>query len=68
MIPIRPLSRLFGALRHEGPTVTLQDMERAVADRANDNQVFKRSKKAGLTSGGVFGTDPGFCPFPKKRE
>ncbi len=36
MIPIRPLSRLFGALRHEGPTVTLQDMERAIADGAND--------------------------------
>ncbi len=36
MIPIRPLSRLFGAFRHEGPTVTLQDMERAVADGAND--------------------------------
>jgi len=36
IIPIRPLSRLFGALKYEGPTVTLQDMERAVADGAND--------------------------------
>ena len=36
MIPIRSLSRLFGALRHEGPTVTLPEMERAVADGAND--------------------------------
>ena len=36
MIPIRPLSRLFGAFKHEGPPVTLQDMERAVADGAND--------------------------------
>lgn len=31
MIPIRPLSRLFGTLRHEGPTVALQDMECAIA-------------------------------------
>ncbi len=36
MIPIRPLSRLFGTFRYEGPTVTLQDMEREVADGAND--------------------------------
>ena len=36
MIPIRPLSRLFGAFKHEGPPVSVQDMERAVADGAND--------------------------------
>ena len=36
MMPIRPLSRLFGALRHEGPTVTLSEMERAIAEGAND--------------------------------
>lgn len=36
MIPIRPLSRLFGAFKHEGPPVSDQDMERAIADGAND--------------------------------
>ena len=35
IIPIRPLSRLFGALRHEGPRITLEDMERAIAGGAN---------------------------------
>ena len=36
MIPIRPLSRLFGAFKHEGPPVSVQDIERAIADGAND--------------------------------
>ena len=36
IIPTRSLSSLFGALKYEGPAVTLQDMERAVADGAND--------------------------------
>ncbi len=34
LIPVRPLSRLFGVLRHEGPRVTLEDMQRAIADGA----------------------------------
>ena len=38
MIPMRPLSRLFGAFKHEGPPVTLEDMERAVADGALDTK------------------------------
>lgn len=36
LLPVRPLARLFGAYEHEGPPVSLQDMERAVADGAND--------------------------------
>lgn len=36
MLPVRPLARLFGAYEHEGPPVTLQDMERAISDGAND--------------------------------
>ena len=36
MIPVRPLSRLFGAFEHCGPPVSLEDMDRAVADGAND--------------------------------
>ncbi len=34
ILPVRPISRLFGALRHDGPAVTLEEMERAVADGA----------------------------------
>ena len=36
MLPVRPLSRLFGAFKHRGPPVTLNDMKRAIADGAND--------------------------------
>ncbi len=34
MIPLRPLSRLFGTLKHAGPPVTFEDMDRAVAEGA----------------------------------
>lgn len=37
ILPVRPLSRLFGVLKYEGPPVTLEDMERAVAEGANDH-------------------------------
>ena len=36
IIPVRPLSRLFGAFKHEGAAVTLEEMKRAVAEGAND--------------------------------
>lgn len=36
ILPMRPLSRLFGAFKHEGPPVKLRDMDRAVADGAID--------------------------------
>lgn len=36
ILPIRRLSQLFGTLQRERPPVTLQDMERAVAEGAND--------------------------------
>ena len=32
----RSLARLFGVLKHDGPPVTSQDMERAIADGACD--------------------------------
>ena len=35
IMAIRPLSRLFGAFGHEGPTVTLQEMDRAIAEGAS---------------------------------
>ena len=34
VLPVRPVGRLFGALRHDGPPTTLEDMERAVAEGA----------------------------------
>lgn len=36
LMPVRPLSRLFGAFKHEGPPATLPDMERAIADEAKE--------------------------------
>ena len=34
ILPVRPIGRLFGALKHDSPPVTLEDMERAVAEGA----------------------------------
>jgi len=36
LLPVRPISRLFGTLKYDGPPVSLEDMERAIADGAND--------------------------------
>ena len=36
ILPVRPVSRLFGVLRHDGPAATLEDMERAIAEGACD--------------------------------
>ena len=34
ILPVRPIGRLFGSLKYEGPPVMLEDMERAVAEGA----------------------------------
>ena len=34
ILPMRPIGRLFGALKHDGPPATLEDMERAIAEGA----------------------------------
>ena len=34
VLPVRPVGRLFGALKHDGPPATLEDMERAIAEGA----------------------------------
>ncbi len=34
IVPVRPITRLFGALRHTGEPVTLEAMERAITDGA----------------------------------
>ncbi len=31
---VRPIGRLFGALKHNGPARTMEDMERAIVDGA----------------------------------
>lgn len=30
IVPVRPVNRLFGILRHDGPAATLKDMESAI--------------------------------------
>ena len=35
IVAVRPLQRLFGALRYDGPPVTLEDMEQAIAEQAS---------------------------------
>lgn len=34
ILPVRPINRLFGMLRHDGPAITVEEMEQAVADGA----------------------------------
>ncbi len=36
ILPVRPTSRLFGCLKHDGPPVSLEDMQRAVAEEATE--------------------------------
>ena len=38
IVAVRPLRRLFGALRYDGPPVALQDMERVTAEEASGRQ------------------------------
>ena len=35
IMPVRPVDRLFGILRHDGPAVSLEDMDRAAAAGAS---------------------------------
>ena len=34
ILPVRPIGRLFGVLKHDAPPVKLEDMERAIAEEA----------------------------------
>ena len=34
IVPVRPIDRLFGVLKHEGPAVSLEEMEQAIAGGA----------------------------------
>lgn len=47
ILAVRPIRGLFGALKHEGPPVTLADMERAIVEGATG--ASSRSEKATRT-------------------
>ena len=34
ILPVRPIARLFGALKHDGATISVDEMEQSVAGRA----------------------------------
>ena len=34
ILPVRPIGRLFGVLKHDGQPITVEQMEQAVADGA----------------------------------
>ncbi len=34
ILPVRPVGRLFGLLAHDGPPVTLEEMDEAIAEGA----------------------------------
>ena len=34
ILPVRPINRLFGALKYDGPPVTVEQMRQAVVDAA----------------------------------
>lgn len=36
ILPVRSIRRLFGVLKHDGPPVTVGEMEQAVADGASE--------------------------------
>lgn len=36
ILPVRPIRRLFGVLKHDGPPVTVEEIKRAVADAASE--------------------------------
>ena len=36
IIPVRPTSRLFRSMRYDGPVVSLEDMDRAIAEGATE--------------------------------
>ena len=36
LLPSLPVERLFGMLKHDGPPVSLEDMDRAIAEGANE--------------------------------
>ena len=50
IMPVRPINRLFGTLRHDGPAVTIDEMEQAVADAACEHELSTLHTKNTLRS------------------
>ena len=38
VLPVCPVGRLLGALKHDGPSVTPEDMEHAIAEGASEGR------------------------------
>lgn len=36
ILPVRPINRLFGALKYDGAPVTLEQMDKSIADAATE--------------------------------
>lgn len=36
VLPVRPISRLHGSLKYDGPPKTLEDMDRAIAEKVTE--------------------------------
>ena len=47
MMPVRPTSRLFGSLKYDGPPVSLEDMERGIAQGQQKDERFDKLQSAG---------------------
>ena len=43
IVPVRPIDRLFGVLKREGPVVSLEEMEQAIAEGACEGNAPERN-------------------------
>ena len=65
IIPMRPLARLFGMLKYEGPPKTLEEMERAVA--GNFSRTYGALKGAVTTPKDTDLTSPAEADWDAER-
>ena len=64
MRPVRPIQRLFGVLAHEDPPVTLDEMQRAIAEGAATDwsRSIRMARDVGIPR------SPSSYPSPTRRE
>ncbi len=48
IMPVRPIGRLFGMLKYDGPTVTLEEMEQAIAEGASERDRSRYERDSAL--------------------
>lgn len=48
IMAVRPIGRLFGMLKYDGPTVTLEEMEQAIADGASERDRNRYERDSAL--------------------